>query len=210
MVIGSEVPNLLQPGAASSLVVSQDVNIGVPISVHAAVKRKLPHVRDLRPSSDEPSVWVPTSEDLLEVNFVGIDERLQDPGDAYVHEDPDLPMLVIGALSLLRPGRIADVEGVRVPLPTPASLALEKLVTDRTSEKGDRDLLVVAGLLHVMTDDEIEELLTQCEALVPVLRHAVRSNLTILSLMPGRSGMPDPASQRARVSQFLDRLGDEP
>jgi len=31
MVIGSEVPNLLQPDAASTLVVSQDVAIGAPI-----------------------------------------------------------------------------------------------------------------------------------------------------------------------------------
>ena len=32
MVIGSEVPNLLQPDAASTLVVSQGVDIGVPVA----------------------------------------------------------------------------------------------------------------------------------------------------------------------------------
>jgi hypothetical protein len=33
LVAGSEVPNLLEPGAASSLVVSQDVDIAVPVAL---------------------------------------------------------------------------------------------------------------------------------------------------------------------------------
>ena len=31
LVVGSEVPNLLQPDAASTLVVSQDVDLAIPI-----------------------------------------------------------------------------------------------------------------------------------------------------------------------------------
>jgi hypothetical protein len=30
LIVGSEVPNLLEPDAASTLVVSQDVDVGVP------------------------------------------------------------------------------------------------------------------------------------------------------------------------------------
>ena len=41
MVIGSEVPNLLQPDAASTLVVSQDVDIGVPVARLDDVKAAL-------------------------------------------------------------------------------------------------------------------------------------------------------------------------
>ena len=40
LVAGSEVPNLLEPGAGATLVVSQDVDIVVPIEHHAAVKAK--------------------------------------------------------------------------------------------------------------------------------------------------------------------------
>jgi hypothetical protein len=64
IVVGSEVPNLLEPDAASTLVVSQAVDLAVPVSRHANVKRRLDEIRGLRPSPDEPSVWLP--EDRLE------------------------------------------------------------------------------------------------------------------------------------------------
>ena len=60
MVVGSEVPNLLQPGVAATLVVSQDVDIGVPVSRHAALKRRLADLRGLHPSPDEPSGYQDT------------------------------------------------------------------------------------------------------------------------------------------------------
>ena len=65
-------------GSASTLVVSQDLDIGVPIERHAAVKSRLADLHDFQPSADEPSVWLPRSGDLLEINFVGIDGA-QDP-----------------------------------------------------------------------------------------------------------------------------------
>jgi hypothetical protein len=37
LIVGSEVPNLLQPGAASTLVVSQDVDLAVPLGRLEAV-----------------------------------------------------------------------------------------------------------------------------------------------------------------------------
>ena len=134
LVVGSEVPNLLEPGAAATLVVSQDLDIAVPVERHGAVKEKLVLLRGLRPSPDEPSVWVPDGPGLLEVNFVGMDS-CRDVTDTGVLEDERLPLLVFGPLALLRPApEPTMVEGLRVPLPRPAGLLLEKLVTDRTGE----------------------------------------------------------------------------
>lgn len=206
LVVGSEVPNLLERGAAATLVVSQDLDIGVPVNCHRAVKS---HLSDLlvhfTASSDEPSVWIPSSPDLLEVNFVGMDPE-RDPADAYVFEDDQLPLLVFGALSLVTAGRVIDLAGTRVRLPRPAGLLLEKLVTDRTGEKGDRDLLVALGLLVNMGRTDLDEFEAGYRGLRPELRYVVRSNLTILSLLEPRPGMPDPQPQRAQVAALLRRL----
>lgn len=86
LVIGSEVPNLLQKGAAATLVVSQDLDVGVPVDRHAALKQRLGDLDGFEPSVDEPSVWIPRSPDLLELNFVGMDPS-QDPAEAYVLEE---------------------------------------------------------------------------------------------------------------------------
>jgi hypothetical protein len=206
LIVGSEVPNLLELGAASTLVVSRDLDLAVPVDRHAAVKARLSSVRGLQPSAQEPSVWVPESDDLLEVNFVGLDRSLRDPSEAYVLEDRDLPLLVFGALSLLEPGRPVEVEGLTLPVPRLAGLAIEKLLTDRTGEKGDRDLLVVLGLVMVAAESDLDELAERCARLAPDLRLAVRSNLTVLSLMRARPGMPDPEPNRARIAALLDRI----
>jgi hypothetical protein len=205
LVVGSEVPNLLEPEAAATLVVSQALDIGVPVVRHAEVKRRLSDLRELQPSQDEPSVWTPRSPGLLEVNFVGIDPS-QDPAEAYVLEDEQLPLLVFGALSLVSAGAELEIEGTRVRLPRPAGLILEKLITDRTGEKGDRDLLVVVGLLTTARPADLDELEEAYRQLRPELRHAVRSNLTILSLLAPREGMPDPGPRRADVARVLRRL----
>lgn len=205
LIVGSEVPNLLEPGAASTLVVSQDLDVGVPVDRHAAVKRRLPELDDFRPSADEPSVWTPRSPDLLELNFVGMDAS-QDPAEAYVLEDDQLPLLVFGALSLVSPGAEVELAGTRVRLPRLAGLLLEKLVTDRTGEKGERDLLVALGLLTTASPADLDELEAAHRRLRPELRHTVRSNLTLLSLMEPRSGMPDPRPRRAEVAALLRRL----
>ena len=73
LIVGSEVPNFLEPRSASTLIVSQDLDIGVPIDRHAAVKSRLGGLHDFRPSAEEPSVWLPRGGGLLEINFVGID-----------------------------------------------------------------------------------------------------------------------------------------
>ncbi len=205
LVVGSEAPNLLEPGAAATLVVSQDLDIGVPVQGHAAVKQRLGELEGFEPSADEPSVWIPRLPDLLELNFVGMDPA-QDPAEAYVLEDDRLPLLVFGALSLVSPGAEIEIEAARARLPRPAGLLLEKLVTDRTGEKGERDLLVALGLLMIVRPADLEELEQAYRRLRSELRHAVRSNLTILSLLGPRDGMPDPRPRRAEVAALLRRL----
>ncbi len=206
LVVGSEVPNLLEPEAAATLVVSQDLDVGVPVNRHPDVKRQLTQLAAaFAPSPEEPSVWTPRSPDLLEVNFVGIDPS-RDPSDVYVFEDDQLPLLVFGALSLVTAGGEIRVAGTRVRLPRPGGLLLEKLVTDRTGEKGDRDLLVALGLLMTAQPVDLEELAAAYARLRPELRHAVRSNLTVLSLLEARTGMPDPRPHRAAVAGLLRRL----
>jgi hypothetical protein len=205
LVIGSQVPNLLERGFAATLVVSQDLDIGVPVDRHAALKERLSDLREFEPSVDEPSVWTPRSPELLELNFLGMDPS-QDPAEAYVLEDDRLPLLVFGALSLVSRGAEVEIGGTRLALPRPAGLLLEKLVTDRTGEKGERDLLVALGVLATSAPKDLDELERLYRRLRSELRHAVRSNLTILSLLAPRSGMPDPQPRRAAVAGLLRRL----
>lgn len=208
VVVGSEVPNLMQPGAASTLVVSQDLDVGVPVHRHAEVKARLAHVaaNGYRPSEDEPSVWLPSDADLLELNFVGIDSSKRDASETYVLDDPELPLMVFGPLGFVSRAGIEAVDGIEVPLPRTVGLALEKLVTDRSGQKGDRDLLVALGLLIQMDALAIDELLSEIAALSPDLRHHIRSNLTLLSLLRPHRGMPDPIAGRRLVEALLDRL----
>jgi len=205
IVVGSEVPNLLEPDAASTLVVSQDVDLAVPVSRHANVKRRLGEIRGLRPSPDEPSVWLPEDPRLLELNFVGRDES-RDPTDTYALDDERLPLMVFGPLALVKEGRRLSLAGLSVPLPQPGGLVLEKLVTERTGEKGERDLLVALGLLVTAQPGDIEAIVAGYSTLSPELRHAVRSSLTVLSLMRRHSNMPNPETERARVAELLRRL----
>jgi hypothetical protein len=206
LIVGSEVPNLLQTGAASTLVVSQDVDVGVPIDRVQAFKARLGRVEGLIRSEEEPSVYVPTASGLIEANFLGLDRRIREPGETYVFEDPELPLMVFGPLGLLRPGRVVDVEGLRVPLPRTADLMVEKLLTDRTGEKGARDLLVVAGLLSETTASDLDDFVAVARSLSPESRHSVASSLTLLSLMDGRPGMPSPDLVRRHVTQLLSTL----
>lgn len=92
--------------AHPSLELIRDVHeIGLEIRIidrHDAVKQRLRELHDFSPSPDEPSVWLPRSPGLLEVNFLGMDPA-QDPSEAYVLDDDQLPLLVFGALSLVSP-----------------------------------------------------------------------------------------------------------
>jgi hypothetical protein len=205
LVVGSEVPNLMEPGAAATLVVSQDLDIGVPVDRHALVTRALPALHAFQQSRDEPSVWTPRDPHLLELNFVGIDAN-REPDEAFVLEDAALPLLVFGALSMLVPGETLDVAGTRVPLPRLAGLLIEKLVTERTGEKGERDLLVALALISLAEVEDLAEFTASLATLAPEWRHAVASNLTVLSLLSPRAGMPDPTKERDRVAALLSRL----
>jgi hypothetical protein len=206
LVVGSEVPNLLEPEARSSLVVSLDVDIAVPVECHAAVKRRLREVRGLERSPEEPSVWLPRDTDLIEVNFVGRDTSAERAGQTYVFEDEELPLLVFGHLSLLRQGTTRTIEELPIPLPRPAGLIIEKLLTDRSGEKGDRDLLVALGLLLLSGEEDLEELVSQYSGLAPENRYAVRSGLSMLSLLEPRDGMPDPTPHRGLIARLFARF----
>jgi hypothetical protein len=175
------------------------------VAQHAAVKQQLPSLTAFTPSPDEPSVWVPREGGLLELNFIGMDAT-QDPAEAYILDDDRLPLLVFGALSLVSPGLELDLAGTRLRLPRVAGLLLEKLVTDRTGEKGERDLLVALGLLMTATPADLDELVTAYRRLRQELRHVVVSNLTILSLLDARPGMPDPRPRRDDVAALLRLL----
>lgn len=206
LVVGSQVPNLLQPDAAATLVVSQDVDLAIPIDRVDRIKKRLREVEGLVQSAEEPSIFVPTSPALVEANFLGLDPTIRDASDTYVLEDPELPLMVFGPIGLLRPGPVIDVEGLRIPLPRTGDLMIEKLVTDRTGEKGARDLLVVAGLLATAGPADLDEMVTRVGSLPAECRHTVRSGLTLLSLIEPRAGMPDPASCRAQVARLLARI----
>jgi hypothetical protein len=212
MVVGSEVPNLLQPGAASTLVVSQNVDLAVPVERVREVKNRLAELRGFHPSPDEPSVWLPDTPDLLEVNFLGLDRSTRDTSDTYVLEDPELPLMVFGLLSLLQPGPPVELEGLTIPVPRPAGLLLEKLATERSGEKGDRDLLVALGLLLVAGPVDLDDLEAVYRSLPTDLRRTVQSNLMVLSLLEARLGMPDPEPHRRAVAALLRRLerGESP
>ena len=206
MIVGSEVPNLLEAGAAATLVISQDVDVLVPLASHDAVRAKLATLRGLRPSAEEPSVWLPATEAMLEVNFLGQDPSLLDPTESYPFADEVLPLMVFGGLSGLRIGQLLDVDGVRVPVPKVSGLLIEKLVTDRTGLKGDRDLLVALGLLLLSGEADLAEARALFERLPTEARHTVRMNIEVLALLPPSPGVPDPTPHRARVAALLASL----
>lgn len=87
---------------------------------------------------------------------------------------------------------------------------LEKLVTDRTGRKGDRDLLVVAGLLALAGEEDVETFVQRVATLPDEYRHTVVSNLTVLSLLEPADGMPDPVAERGKVALLLRRLRGAP
>jgi hypothetical protein len=208
LVVGSEVPNLLQPNAAATLVVSQDVDLAIPVDRIGPVTERLRRVRGLTPSTEEPSIFLPSSTDYIEANFLGLDTSIRDASETYVLNDARLPLMVFGPIGLLRPGPVVAIDDLRIPLPRTSDLMVEKLVTDRTGDKGVRDLLVVAGLLGVATPSDVDEVVATVERLSAEARQAVRSSLTVLSLVEPLTDMPNPVPLRAEIRRLLARLGE--
>ncbi len=206
VIVGSEVPNLIEPDAASTLVVSQDVDIAIPLEVHRDVVRALAGIRGLGPSPEEPSVWLPEEEALIEVNFLGVDSGVEDPTESYPFEHSTLPLMVFGALAWAPRARTVDIEGVRVPLPSLGGLLLEKLATDRSGLKGDRDLLVALGILLGMSESDEVELGHRLNRLSSSIRRNIAANAGLLSVLGPSSGVPDPTPHRARISALLERI----
>jgi hypothetical protein len=65
---------------------------------------------------------------------------------------------------------------------------------------------VVLGLLLVAAPADIDALVGTYASIPPDLRFTVRSNLTLLSLLDRREGMPDPGPHRGRIAELLARL----
>ena len=210
MVAGSQVPNLLQPDADSTLVVSDDVDIVIPVSVHAEVKQRLMDLHGYTPSPNEPSVWLPDDPEKLEINFIGSDPAARESADSYVLNDDQLPLLVFGLLSFLRQGPDLVLTSLRVPLPRPAGLLLEKLLTERSGLKGERDLLVALGLLLVSGKEAIDELASEIGLLRDDQRRTVMANLALLSFLRPLPGMPDPTESRELLASLIRRLESPP
>lgn len=206
LIGGSEVPNLIQPAAACSLVVSGDVDIVVPVPLHETVKERIPALTLFRQSIEEPSVLEPVDENLLEVNFIGLDRREEYSGETYILEDRDFPMIVFSRLSLLEPGEPVIVDDLSLPVPQPAGLLAEKLLTDRSGVKGDRDLLVALALLLVCKPEDLRGFERTYQSLSQEDRYTIRSGLSTLSLLQSIPDMPDPTPHRALIAGLLRRL----
>jgi hypothetical protein len=206
MVGGSQVPNLLQPDAASTLVVSQDVDLVVPVAAHAQVRDALARVSGYEPSAAEPSVWLSQDPERLEINFIGRDPDLRETADSYVFDDPKLPLLVFGLLNFLHEGAVIDAGGVRIPIPRPAGLLVEKLLTERSGLKGERDLLVALGLLMTCEESDVAEFVNVFRQLPVDARTMLLANLSVLSLMQPLPDMPDPHRGRELVEPLIARL----
>jgi hypothetical protein len=206
MVGGSQVPNLLEPEAAATLVVSQDVDLVVPVARLGEVKAALERVEGYSPAPDEPSVWTSEHPERLEVNFIGLDPVLHESSESYLLEDDRLPMLVFGLLSLLEEGPTVEVGELRVRVPRPAGLLLEKLLTERSGLKGERDLLVALGLLMVSDDADLQEAVRIFSGLTSEQRGSVLGGLAVLSLMKPLPEMPDPSAAREHVVRLIELL----
>jgi hypothetical protein len=57
-----------------------------------------------------------------------------------------------------------------------------------------------------MSETDVAHVTALIRSLTPELRHAVRSNLTILSLLGSRPAMPDPRLVRDAVARLLREL----
>lgn len=64
----------------------------------------------------------------------------------------------------------------------------------------------MSGLLETMTASDHDELEAIYCTLPAELRHTVRSNLAIASLLQARPGMPNPELQRVTFAKLLERL----
>jgi cell division protein ZapA (FtsZ GTPase activity inhibitor) len=94
----------------------------------------------------------------------------------------------------------------RVAALTPAVESAMRQLTERTGEKGDRDLLVVLGLLLTASEDDVDELAALSGELPEDLRQALLSNLTVISLMDPVTAMPDPTAHRQMIKNLIERL----
>jgi hypothetical protein len=87
------------------------------------------------------------------------------------------------------------IDGLRIPLPQPAGLALEKLVSIVLARRAIATCSWLPACLRTWNPASST---SWCN----------RSNLSILSLLGVRPGMPDPRPQRSTIDPLLERLGE--
>ncbi|MEW5692344.1 MAG: hypothetical protein AB1765_03500 [Candidatus Hydrogenedentota bacterium] len=184
IIIGSEVPNLIRINKKVDLFVSEDIDVGIPVLkfkiIKSGIKRLL---KKYYVSRDEPSILCPKTNELLEINFLGIDKNLDDLDDVYIFRDGLVSFIVFGTLSLIK-GKKVSINGMKVILAEPASLLVEKLLTERSHIKGERDI-IVAGLLLEVIDikKEMKHILAMINALNKDKRYLIQDNLSTLILI---------------------------
>ena len=130
--------------------------------------------------------------------------RRQPMAIAVEGNTPDDGLMALQRIAIQVPDLV--LTDLRVPLPRPAGLLLEKLLTERSGLKGERDLLVALGLLLVSRSEDIDELASEVESLRDDQRRTVMANLALLSLLRPLSGMPDPTEAREILASLMRRL----
>lgn len=164
IIIGSEVPNILSLSNDiddSNLFVSQDIDIGIPVKLADNVKFYLTYLEQYYTKSIfEPSVFLPNTEEYLEINFLGIDKRLYNFDEVYIYDNDNLSFMVFGNLSLIESQRII-VDGNELNIAEPISLIFEKLLSERNYIKIERDLYVVALLLKNVSIDYLKNRISE-------------------------------------------------
>jgi hypothetical protein len=70
----------------------------------------------------------------------------------------------------------------------------------------DRLIATLRALRPIL---DLDELIAVIRTLSAESRHTIESSLTVLSLMDGRPGMPDPRRTRVDVTRLLARIQED-
>ncbi|MBE7439598.1 MAG: hypothetical protein HS115_14165 [Spirochaetales bacterium] len=207
IVIGSEVPNLSRIHSGADLFVSQDIDLAVPIENLERTDEQIPMLFEhYRQSSDEPSILLPRDDARLEINFLGVDFRSQDLDDISLHRGRHISFLAFGTLTLIKPVDLT-IEKHRFRVAEHRSLFLEKILTERSSIKGERDLYVAALVFkEIQSPQEIIHMREDILALDSERKFFASDNLASLILMIEK-GHPDLRNSVSLLKELLAGVG---
>jgi hypothetical protein len=167
-IVGSEVPNLylLQRGLPGrGLFVSQDVDVALSME---STSQRIRALEDWKSSDDEPSILLPVDATKhMEINLLGIDPEFS-LDEVAVHRRGGY--VIFGTLGLIQKTTLA-LDGVKIPVASLSTIALEKLATARSGIKGDRDLHVALMAIELMDAEEHVSLKEMIHRLPDEYRH---------------------------------------